>query len=313
MDEDSPLRFWFLVLLLVAGCTGQPPEQAAGRVGEPPDRSQGENGFPLIAPLVFGERGGALAPIYAAYTEQGTVEAEDLIFQAEADGRFAEFSHSLNEIQVGLSRSRFEWEPDESLDPANIRRTVESCLVLGLHRERERLYPEASDAYLTALELAARFSHPDSPELQSMSLDLQGQALTALLRLLGKEHLSYEALGSTFRRLDRLGEIDGLLRSSDQGLRTRHLISRWNAARVVVALQRFHSEFHHYPAKLRALTPDFLTEIPRDPLNSDGVFLYQPDGPSFLLQTATSAREDLDVEGVFYRHYPPDSRWVRGI
>ncbi len=358
MDEDSALRIWLVVLILFTGCV--PPTPGAGTGGTAEEitaaalqrlasssQGQGENGFERIRPLFRADPVESLSSIYGTYLSQGAAEAEEELFQAQADGRLVGFERDLNEIQLSLACPRFEWDRRQGIEREGLRRTVESCLILGLHREREEQYREAADAYLTALELAARFSGQGLPELQSLSMDLQGRALTALIRLLGKDKLGAEELGKLARRLSRLPVLPTDLRdvfdhsfalgkaqadylqvreqlaelslperegeTGQQVLRFRHLLTRLEAARVIVALQRYQRQFHHYPEKLQELVPDFLEAVPRDVLNPDGFFLYQVDQTSFLLQTASPELDALDVKGVFYRHYPPDSHWVRGI
>lgn len=390
MDEYSTLRLVFVLVLLgiLSGCRPIPTpsstpidrqavlEEALGRL-ELPKVAQEENGFALLSSVLGSEASAkeveaftALAPIYSAYKKGGASEALDEIYEANEDGRIEGFEFTLVRLQVALAKPVFEWPQARTPNLGALQKTVESCLVLGLHFELDGDPSKASDCYLTALELAAQYSGKGMPFVQGVSLKLQGLALTSYLRLLEKKELPVRLLAQAKLRLKALRTTEADLRlvcdnqfavnvmeaksrpkeelreyvdaymtvrpylgsllqpsragvdvksvfeaSDRRGLTTpdyeeqirrfRFLMTRLEAARLVVDLKLYGAEHGAYPEKLKQLVPKFSEAIPRDYLNPDGVFQYQRDRQRFFLRTQSPDLDKLDVTTPFYTHFPP--------
>lgn len=355
MAEDSSLRqCWLgLLLLLAVGCfqaksgprSEVPPEivkeqaleRLRGQAVTPEDNSyralEGVLGQPKTSQA---EPFTVLSPIYKAYQSEGTSEALNGIYEANALGTLERFEACYVKLKEGLARPHFEWSQEQVLDTEAFLAVVESCLVLGLHHELADRVDEACDCYLTALELSARVSGKGTSAVQKVSLEGQRLAVNALMKRL-QAGVSAKALGEAGQRLAKLPITESHLLdvgdhefaiSGDSSymevrpylaalvqppaeneyhqriLHFRFALTRLGAVRLVVAAQEYKNENGTFPPKLKALVPAYLEAVPEDYLNPDGVYLYQEDGDRFFLRTQSPELEKLDLKGPFFTHAP---------
>lgn len=59
--------------------------------------------------------------------------------------------------------------------------------------------------------------------------------------------------------------------------------SQYGGAMIAAALKLYNKEKGKYPESLMELAPDYLKEIPGDPLSADGKYVYKKDGDNILL------------------------------